>query len=130
MTNAPRRVVIVGGGFGGIYAARGLRRASVEVRLIDRRNFNVFSPMLYQAATGAVGASEISRPLRDMLRRQRNVRVILGEAIGIDADRREGGAVMRVSHVPCCRAGPAARWRREESPRARQSRRLVRADRR
>lgn len=85
----PHRVVIVGGGFGGIYAARGLRRAPVEVVLIDRRNVNVFSPMLYQAATGALGASEISRPLRDILRRQRNARVILGEATGIDAQRRE-----------------------------------------
>jgi NADH dehydrogenase len=83
------RVVIVGGGFGGVYAARGLRRAPVDVVLVDRRNFCVFTPMLYQAATGAIGVSEISRPLRDMLRGQRNVRVILGEAVSIDVDRRE-----------------------------------------
>lgn len=83
------RVVIVGGGFGGLYAARGLRRAPVEVTLIDRRNTTVFSPMLYQAATGAVGASEIARPLRDILRGQRNARVLLGEATGIDPQRRE-----------------------------------------
>ena len=88
MTRPRHRVVIVGGGFGGIYAARGLRRAPVEVVLVDRRNATVFSPMLYQAATGALSESEISRPLRDILRSQRNVRVILGDATGIDTDRR------------------------------------------
>jgi NADH dehydrogenase len=89
MTRQRHRVVIVGGGFGGIYAARGLRRAPVDVVLIDRHNVNVFSPMLYQAATGALGTSEIARPIRDILRRQRNARVILGEATGLDAQRRE-----------------------------------------
>jgi NADH dehydrogenase len=83
------RVVIVGGGFGGIYAATALRRAPVDVVLVDRRNVTVFSPMLYQAATGAVSESEIARPLRDILRRQRNARVILGDATGVDAERRE-----------------------------------------
>jgi NADH dehydrogenase len=83
------RVVIVGGGFGGIYAATALRRAPVDVVLVDRRNVSVFSPMLYQAATGAVGESEIARPLRDILRRQRNARVVLGDATGIDPERRE-----------------------------------------
>ena len=83
------RVVIVGGGFGGIYAATALRRAPVDVVLVDRRNVSVFSPMLYQAATGALGESEIARPLRDILRRQRNARVILGDATGVDAERRE-----------------------------------------
>ena len=83
------RVVIVGGGFGGIYAATALRRAPVDVVLVDRRNVTVFSPMLYQAATGAVNESEIARPLRDILRRQRNARVILGDATGVDAERRQ-----------------------------------------
>ena len=82
------RVVIVGGGFGGVYAARALRRAPVDVVLIDRRNFHTFSPMLYQAATGAVSPSEVSQPLRAMLRRQRNARVILGEVTDLDAARR------------------------------------------
>jgi NADH:ubiquinone reductase (H+-translocating) len=82
------RVVIVGGGFGGVYAARALGRAPVEVVLIDRRNFHTFSPMLYQAATGAVSPSEVSQPLRAMLRRQRNARVILGEVTDLDAARR------------------------------------------
>lgn len=89
MTSDRHRVVIVGGGFGGIHAARGLRRAPVEIVLIDRRNVHIFSPMLYQAATGAVGASEIARPIRDILRRQHNARVILGEATGIDPQRRQ-----------------------------------------
>ena len=67
--------------------------------------------MLYQAATGAVGASEISRPWRDMLRRQRNARVILGEAIGIDSDQGEGGAAMRFPRAllpgrSCCPMAP------------------------
>lgn len=83
------RVVIVGGGFGGVYAARTLRHAPADVTLIDRRNFHVFSPMLYQAATGAVAASDVAQPLRAMLRRQRNARVILGEVTGIDVAKRQ-----------------------------------------
>lgn len=83
------RVVIVGGGFGGVYAARALSRAPVDVVLIDRRNFHTFSPMLYQAATGAVAPSEVSQPLRTMLRRQRNARVILGEVTDLDPARRQ-----------------------------------------
>jgi len=83
------RVVIVGGGFGGVYAARTLSRQPVDVALIDRRNFHTFSPMLYQAATGAVAPSDVSQPLRKMLRRQRNARVILGEATDLDAAQRQ-----------------------------------------
>ena len=73
------RVVIVGGGFGGIQAARRLRRAPVDVTLIDRRNFHLFQPLLYQVAAGAVSAAEIAQPLRSIFRRQPNVSVILGE---------------------------------------------------
>ena len=80
-------VVIVGGGFGGTYAARALRFAPVNVTLIDRRNFHVFSPMLYQAATGGLAGPEIAQPLRGLLRKQRNTRVILGDAVGIDPGR-------------------------------------------
>jgi NADH:quinone reductase (non-electrogenic) len=89
--NQPQRhrVVIVGGGFGGVYAARALRRAPVDVSLIDRRNFHTFSPMLYQAATGAVAPSDVSQPHRSMLRRQRNARVILGEVTDLDLDAGE-----------------------------------------
>jgi len=74
-----RRVVIIGGGFGGLYAAQGLSRANVEVTLIDRRNFHLFQPLLYQVATGGLSPANIAAPLRSILSRQKNVRVILGE---------------------------------------------------
>src|SRR6478735_10912882 len=88
---ARHRVVIIGGGFGGLYAARNLRKAGdlVDVTLIDRRNHHLFQPMLYQVATGALAPSEIAQPLRSVLRKQRNTTVILGEVTGIDPDKRE-----------------------------------------
>jgi NADH dehydrogenase len=82
------RVLILGGGFGGLYAAQQLRRAPVEVTLVDRRNFHLFQPLLYQVATGGLSPGDISSPIRRALRKQRNARVLLGEAIGLDADRR------------------------------------------
>ncbi|HEY7701050.1 MAG TPA: NAD(P)/FAD-dependent oxidoreductase, partial [Candidatus Limnocylindrales bacterium] len=87
---ARHRVLIVGGGFAGLYAARSLRSdPEVAVTLLDRRNFHLFQPMLYQVATGALAPSEIAQPLRSVLARQRNATVILGEAVGIDVDKRE-----------------------------------------
>ncbi|HEY4632925.1 MAG TPA: NAD(P)/FAD-dependent oxidoreductase [Candidatus Limnocylindrales bacterium] len=84
------RVVIVGGGFGGLYAAKQLGiDPEVALTVVDRRNFHLFQPMLYQVATGALSPGEIAQPLRSILRRQRNTTVILGEAIGIDPERRE-----------------------------------------
>ena len=84
------RVVIVGGGFAGLYAARQFRvDPEVAVTLVDRRNFHLFQPMLYQVATGALSPGEIAQPLRSVLRRQRNTTVILGEAVGLDPERRE-----------------------------------------
>ena len=84
------RVLIVGGGFAGLYAARNLRSdPEVAVTLLDRRNFHLFQPMLYQVATGALAPGEIAQPLRSVLSKQRNATVILGEAIGIDVDKRE-----------------------------------------
>src|SRR5580698_3641688 len=83
------RVVIVGGGFGGLYAARMLRHAAVDVTLIDRRNFHLFSPLLYQVATGALSPGEIASPLRYVLNRQRNTRVLLGEVSDLDAAKHE-----------------------------------------
>ena len=71
--------MVVGGGFGGLQAVRSLRRAPVEVTLIDRRNFHLFQPLLYQVATGALAPEEIAAPLRGVLKRQRNVRVVMGE---------------------------------------------------
>ena len=82
------RVVIVGGGFGGLQAVRSLRRAPVEVTLVDRRNFHLFQPMLYQVATGALSPDEIATPLRVILKRQKNVRVVMGEVRDFDLDRR------------------------------------------
>src|SRR5579864_5665689 len=78
------RVLILGGGFGGLNAAQKLKPAPVEVTLIDRRNFHLFQPLLYQVATGSLSPGEIAAPLRGVLSRQRNARVLLGEAVDID----------------------------------------------
>ncbi|WP_062464731.1 NAD(P)/FAD-dependent oxidoreductase [Demequina soli] len=84
MAGTAHRVVIVGGGFAGLFAARGLRRAAVEVVLIDRTGFHLFQPLLYQVATGILSQGEIARPLREVLRRQRNARLLLGEVQDVD----------------------------------------------
>ncbi len=78
------RVVIVGGGFGGLYAARMLGNKPVEVTLIDRRNFHLFQPLLYQIATGGLSPGDIASPLRAVLRRYKHIRVIKGKVIDID----------------------------------------------
>jgi NADH:ubiquinone reductase (H+-translocating) len=78
------RVVILGGGFGGLNAAKALRHAPVQVTLVDRRNHHLFQPLLYQVATAALNPSDIATPIRRVLRRQRNAEVILGEATAID----------------------------------------------
>jgi len=84
----PPRVVIIGGGFGGLYAARALRRAPVDVTLIDRRNHHLFQPLLYQVATAALNPSDIAAPIRSILRKQQNCRVLLAEATAVDLARR------------------------------------------
>ena len=83
------RVVIVGGGFGGLQAALHLRRADVEVTLVDRRNFHLFQPLAYQVATGALNAGEICYPLRAIFHGQANVRVVMGDVQGFDLAARE-----------------------------------------
>ena len=84
------RVTVIGGGFGGLYAARNLGiDPEIRVTLIDRRNFHLFQPMLYQVATGALSPGDIAQPLRSILGRHRNTTVILGEAVGIDPERRQ-----------------------------------------
>src|ERR1700740_891558 len=82
------RVVIVGGGFGGLAATRALRNAPVSVTLIDKRNYHLFRPMLYQVATGLLSADQISRALRSILSRQANVEVLMDEVSGVDTDKR------------------------------------------
>lgn len=79
-------VVIVGGGFGGLYAAKALGKANVNVTLIDKRNFHLFQPLLYQVATGGLSAGDISSPLRSVLSKQKNVKVLMGEVIGIEPE--------------------------------------------
>jgi NADH:ubiquinone reductase (H+-translocating) len=80
------RVLILGGGFGGLYAAKALKKAPVQVTVLDRRNFHLFQPLLYQVATGALSPGEIALPLRAVLRRQKNTRVLLGNAVDLEID--------------------------------------------
>src|SRR5258706_1685744 len=78
------RVLILGGGFGGLLAAQKLKRAPVQVTLLDRRNYHLFQPLLYQVATGSLSPGDIAAPLRSVLSRQRNTRVLLGQVEDVD----------------------------------------------
>jgi NADH dehydrogenase len=89
MAPSPHRVVVVGGGFGGLQAVHKLRRAPVEITLIDRRNFHLFQPLTYQVATGALSPGEIAYPLRAIFKRHENVRVVLAEVAGVDLEARQ-----------------------------------------
>ena len=93
---ARRRVVVVGGGFGGLQAARKLGGAPVDVTLVDRQNFHLFQPLVYQVATGALSAAEVATPLRGVFKRQANVRVVLAEVSGFDLERRQ----VLLDHLP------------------------------
>jgi len=95
---AVHRVAIVGGGFGGLYAALRLGRAPVALTLIDRRNFHLFQPLLYQVATGALSPGDIASPLRAVLRNQKNTEVVLGEVRDIDAANRR--VILEDGEVP------------------------------
>ena len=83
------RVVIVGGGFAGLNAAKALKRAPVSVTLIDRRNYHLFQPLLYQVATGGLSPADIATPIRALLSKQKNAQVFLGEVDRIDAEARQ-----------------------------------------
>lgn len=82
------RVVIIGGGFGGLWAARALAKKAVDVTLIDRKNHHVFQPLLYQVATAVLSPGEIAQPIRRILYKYKNVEVILGDAVGIDKEKK------------------------------------------
>ncbi|MGA9568850.1 MAG: NAD(P)/FAD-dependent oxidoreductase [Candidatus Acidiferrales bacterium] len=84
----PHKVVILGGGFGGLSAAQALKNAPVQVTLVDRCNYHLFQPLLYQVATGSLSPANVAGPLRQVLRKQRNTQVLLGEAVHIDAAKR------------------------------------------
>src|ERR1700722_19074189 len=83
-----KRVVIVGGGFAGIAAARALRHADVEIVLIDRRNHHIFQPLLYQVATAVLASAEIAAPLRQLEAKQQNLNVLLAEVTSVDVASR------------------------------------------
>src|SRR5712672_1341490 len=87
-TSKTPRVVIVGGGFGGLAAGKALRKAPVQVILIDRTNHHVFQPLLYQVATSVLAPSQMSSPIRGILRKQKNTMVIMGEVSGVDKEQR------------------------------------------
>src|SRR3954463_8781245 len=84
--NARPKVVVIGGGFGGLFCARRLGRVDVDVTLLDRAACHVFQPLLYQCATGTLSIGQISRSLREELAKPHNVHTLLGEAIRLDAD--------------------------------------------
>ena len=107
----PHRVVILGGGFGGLSAAKALRKASVDVTLIDRHNYHLFQPLLYQVATGELSPANIASPLRVLLRRHGNCRVWLGQAEDFDvANQRvllENGEIEYDTLIVATGAGPS-----------------------
>ena len=92
------RVVVVGGGFGGLWATRHLKKADVEITLVDKRNFHLFQPLLYQVATGGLSPADIASPLRGVLAGQKNVSIKLGEMTGVDLDR--GEVLLRDGRLP------------------------------
>ena len=95
----PHRVVVVGAGFGGLFATKALRRAPVEITLINSTAYHLFQPLLYQVATGILSQGEIAPPIREVLRKQKNVDVRLGTVTEIDVQAKRvggGGAGHRV----------------------------------
>src|SRR6266498_4806897 len=93
------KVVIIGGGFGGLSAAQALKSAPVDVTLVDRRNYHLFQPLLYQVATGSLSPGEIASPLRGILSGQKNTRVLLGTVVDVDPESKQvtlqDGAVLQ-----------------------------------
>jgi NADH dehydrogenase len=85
----PWKVVIIGGGFGGLCAAQSLQSDLVDVTMVDRRNYHLFQPLLYQIATGSLSAGEIASPLRSVLSRQKNIRVLLGNVVDVNTESKQ-----------------------------------------
>ena len=100
--SARHHVVIIGSGFGGLFAAKGFKRADVDVTVISRTTHHLFQPLLYQVATGILSEGEIAPATREVLRRRKNVRVLLGEVTDIDLTARTvtsvAGTTAKVSH--------------------------------
>src|SRR5688572_10362548 len=88
MSEEKKKVIVIGGGFAGLWAVRRLRHAPVDITLIDRKNHHLFQPLLYQVATAGLAAPSIAAPLRHILRKQRNVSVLMGEVGHIDTQAR------------------------------------------
>src|SRR5215468_1376374 len=88
VTNLRPRTVVVGAGFGGLEAARKLARAPVDVTVVDRHNYHLFQPLLYQVATAALSPADIAEPIRAVLRHQQNATVLLDEVVGVDTAAR------------------------------------------
>ena len=106
------RVIIIDGGFGGLRAAGALKAAPVDVTLIGRRNFHLFQSLLHQVATGSLSPGEIAAPLRSVLRRQENTRVLLGEAVDIDpASKGRPGYARGARRRNACLSIPRRRMR-------------------
>ncbi len=101
MSENPRqRIVVVGGGFGGLLVVRGLGRVDAAVTLVDRRNHHLFQPLLYQVATGGLSPANIAAPLRSLVKHQQNTRVLLAEVAGFDLDDRQV-QLRDGSNLPC-----------------------------
>ena len=110
LRHAPH-VVIVGGGFAGVHACKALAKADVRITLIDKRNFNLFQPLLYQVSTGLVSRGDIATPLRELVGKQSNVQVLLGEVTNVTrkASRSSSTARPTATTTWCWPRDPAAR---------------------
>jgi NADH:ubiquinone reductase (H+-translocating) len=116
--NERPHVVIIGGGFGGLSAAQALKRAPVDITLIDRRNFHLFQPLLYQVATGSLSPGEITAPLRGVLARQKNARVLLGEVIDVNPETNSillaDGAIIQYDYLIVAAGAQSSYYGHEE----------------
>jgi NADH dehydrogenase FAD-containing subunit len=101
-------VVIVGGGFAGLAAAKALKKAAVRIILIDRTNHHLFQPLLYQVATAVLAPGQISSPIREILRSQKNTTVIMGEVTGVIRSAREGDTDASAAPAATCRSRTAS----------------------